>query len=183
MSIFKDKAIVLKIDKVKEKEFLYTIFSYNYWKIKVNKNFRKKEKNLDYGYIIDVEIITSENSNIHKVRNIKIKSEFNSIKDRTFNELNSFFEILLIIYSQIPDWISQKEIFWVIEEINTKKNINEIKLILAKLKIKAILWDLKENDEDKLVEKILKYIHNSKIDDIFKLKWFNEDIIEKLKNI
>ena len=44
MSVFKDKAIVLKVDKIAEKDLLYTIFSYDYWKLKVSKKFSKKEK-------------------------------------------------------------------------------------------------------------------------------------------
>jgi recombinational DNA repair protein (RecF pathway) len=37
MSLFKTKAIILKISKVKEKDFIYDIFTYDYGKIKVQK--------------------------------------------------------------------------------------------------------------------------------------------------
>ena len=72
MSVFKDKAIVLKVDKIAEKDLLYTIFSCDYWKLKVSKKFSKKEKNIDLGYIINFEIITKENVSIHKIKNVKI---------------------------------------------------------------------------------------------------------------
>ena len=100
MSVFKDKAIVLKVDKIAEKDLLYTIFSYDYWKLKVSKKFSKKEKNIDLGYIINFEIITKENVSIHKIKNVKIKSEFNLENKRTFSEINIFLEILSLIYKQ-----------------------------------------------------------------------------------
>ena len=65
MSVFKDKAIVLKVDKIAEKDLLYTIFSYDYWKLKVSKKFSKKEKNIDLGYIINFEIIFQFTQTFH----------------------------------------------------------------------------------------------------------------------
>ena len=72
MSIFKTKWIILKIHKIRDKDFLYTIFSKDYWKIMCNKKFSKKEKTLDLWYLINFEIITKENVSIHKIKNIKI---------------------------------------------------------------------------------------------------------------
>lgn len=180
MSIFKDKSIILKIDKIWEKDLLYTIFSYDYWKIRVNKKFSKKERNLDLGYIIDFEIITKENVSVHKIKNVKIKSEFNLENKRSFSELNIFLEILTSIFKETRDWVPNKEIFSLIEEINKNKNINKTKLILAKLKLKAILWELNTNNKDEIISKILKFIFNNKINDIFKLTWINEELEEKL---
>lgn len=181
MSVFKDKAIVLKIDKLREKELLYTLFTYEYWKIRASKKFSKKEKNLDLGYLINFEIITKEEAKFHKIRNIKIKSQFNIEKDKSFSEINLYLELLNKIYKEIPDWLQNKEIFSVIENINSKKNINETKLLLALLKIKSVLWDLPNENENKTIEKILKYINNSKIEDILRLKINESIILEELK--
>ena len=183
MSVFKDKAIVLKVDKIAEKDLLYTIFSYDYWKLKVSKKFSKKEKNIDLGYIINFEIITKENVSIHKIKNVKIKSEFNLENKRTFSEINIFLEILSLIYKESVVWIQNKEIFHLVEEINKKENIDKTKLILAKLKAKAIFWILNIENSDLIISKILKFVFHNKITDIFKLKWITsefEEILEKL---
>jgi recombinational DNA repair protein (RecF pathway) len=47
MAIFKTKAIILKISKVKDKDFIYDIFTFDYGRIKVQKKEHKKEKSLD----------------------------------------------------------------------------------------------------------------------------------------
>lgn len=182
MSSFKDKAIILKIEKITEKDLLYTLFSYDFWKIRANKKFSKKEKNLDLGYIINFEIITKENVSIHKIKNIKIKSEF-FLENKTFSEINIFLEILSLIYKEIMDWIQNKEIFSVIEEINKKENIDEIKLILAKIKIKFILGILWVEHKNPIISKILKFVYNNKIKEIFKLKWIDDALKEILKNL
>ena len=68
LSIFNDKAIVLKINKAawnnsnennfwkktSDKELLYTLFTKSYWKIKASKNYTKTEKNIDLGYVINL---------------------------------------------------------------------------------------------------------------------------------
>jgi recombinational DNA repair protein (RecF pathway) len=47
MSFFKSKAIILKIYKNKDKNFIYDIFTYEFGKIKIQKKDAKKEKALD----------------------------------------------------------------------------------------------------------------------------------------
>lgn len=183
MSIFKDKAIVLNIKKIKDKELLYTLFTYEYWKIKANKKYSKTEKSLDLWYLIDFEIITKENVSIHKIKNIKIKSNFNTNKDKNFYELNNYMILLSKIYRELPDWISNKEIFKIIEIVNNYEKIDEIKLILAKLKIESILWNLSDNNKNKTIEKIIKFIINNDINTIFKLTWINDEIKKELEVI
>ena len=183
MSIFKDKWIVLKVEKIKDKDFLYTIFSEQYWKIRANKKFSKTEKSIDLWYIINFEIITKDNISIHKIRNIKILSEFNINKDKNFTELNLYLTILWKIFRELPDWINNKEIFNIIAKINSNIKTDEIKLILSKLKIDSIIWNLKIENENKTVWKILKFISNSSINDIFKLTGINEKIKKELDKI
>lgn len=179
MSLFKTKAIVLKITKIKERDFIYDLFTFDYGKIKVQKKDSKKEKNLDLWYIINCEIETKAERNIHKIKNIKIKSEFN-YEDKDFLVINLYLEIISYIQNNLPDWVEFKDMFEIIETINDKKNIDETKLILAKLKITNLFWELKLENEDKIIEKILNFINKNKIKEILKLTWIDENLKNKL---
>lgn len=183
MWVFKDKAIVLNIKKIKDKELLYTLFTYEYWKIRANKKYSKTEKSLDLGYIINFEIVTKENVSIHKIKNIKIKSSFNSNKDKNFYELNNYMILLSKIFKEIPDWVQNKEIFNIIDFVNNFEKIDEIKLILTKIKIESILWNLWDFHKNKLVEKIVNFIIKNEIKTIFKLTWINEETKKELEKI
>lgn len=183
LSIFKDKAIVLKIDKIWEKELMYTLFSHDFWKIRANKKFSKKEKNLDLWYIINFEIMTLENQKVHKIKNVKIKSEFNLWNNKSFSEINTYLEIISFIFKETIDWVPNQEIFSIFEEINKNHKIDETKLILAKLKIKAIIWNLNVNHKNPIIEKILKFLFFNKITEVFKLTWINDELKEELKKI
>jgi len=182
LSIFKTKWIILKISKIKNQEFLYTIFTKEYWKIRCNKKLSKKEKNLDLWYIINFEIITKENVSIHKIKNIKIISEFNS-NNKSFYELNLYLTILSIILNKTANWLAIFELYDLIEILNKEKNINDIKLILIKLKIISIFWELYENHNNQIISKILKFINQNKIDRIIKLTWINDEIKKELEII
>ncbi len=182
MSIFKSKWIILKIDKIKHQEFLYTIFTKDYWKIKCNKKLNKQERNLDLWYIINFEIFTKENVSIHKINNIKIISGFNH-NNKSFNEINNYLIILALVLNKTPFGSPIYELFHLLEIINEIKNINEIKLMLTKLKIISLFWELNENHKNKIVNKILKYINSNKIESIIKLVWINEEIKKELEII
>ena len=178
MSIFRTKWIVLKISKIKDWEFLYTIFTKEYWKILCNKKLSKKEKTLDLWYIVNFEISTKENQSIHKIRNIKIISEF-SRENKTFSILNNYLIILSILLKKTPNWLPINELFELVESMNNEKDINDIKLILIKLKIISIFWELNENHQNETIQKILKFINANNIERILKLTGINE----KLENI
>lgn len=182
MSIFKTKWIIIKIKKIQKNDFLYTIFSYDYWKIKATKKISKKEKNIDLGYLINFEIETKDKKDIHSIRNIKILSEF-KYENKSFNLINKYLEILSIIYKQIPDWINVFEIYNIIELINKIKKIDEIHLILTKLKILSIIWDIKIDKQNQTTSKILKFIELNNIKDILRLIWINETTKKELENI
>ena len=62
-----------------------------------------------------------------------------------------------------------------LKTINNYEKIDETKLILAKIKIKSLLWNLNVEHNDKIIEKILKFINTSKIENILKLTWINEE--------
>lgn len=179
MSIFKTKGIILRINKLKPWEFLYTIFTREYWKILCNKKQSKTEKTLDLWYLINFEITTKENVSIHKIRNIKILSEFNS-ENKAFSILNNYLIILSIVHNKIPNWNPIYELFDLLELINSFKDIDETKLILTRLKIVSILWELGESNSNETVAKILKFINSNKIDRVLKLTGINEEIRKEL---
>ncbi len=180
MSIFKTKWIILKIHKIKPWDFLYTIFTRDYWKIICNKKLNKSEKTLDLWYLVNFEVITKENVSIHKVKNIKILSEFNN-NNKSFNELNSYLTILSIINNETPKWSPIYELFDLLSIINTYPRIDELKLILLKLKITSIFWVLDENNKNKTVYKILKFINSNKINKILKLSGISDEIKKELE--
>ena len=102
MLIFKSSGIILKIHKVNEKDFLYTIFTQEYGKIICQKKYSKTEKSLDIGYLIQFEIETKEDKKIHKMRNIKILSDF-SPTNKNFDVLNNYLELLAMIHQNTPE--------------------------------------------------------------------------------
>jgi hypothetical protein len=58
-----------------------------------------------------------------------------------------------------------------------------MKLILSRLKVINLLWELDLKHPDELVQKVLKFINKNKLKDIFKLSWFDQIIKEKLMRI
>ena len=173
---------MLKINKIWQKDFIYTIFSRDYGKIRVNKKYSTKEKSLDLWYNINFEIETRKNNSIHRIRNIKIVSEFLN-KKRNFSEINNYLLLLNSILKRIADWVPVIEISEIVEKINSYENLNEIKLILANLKIINIAWELGVEHKNITVWKILKFINNSKIDGLLKLNWINENIKKELEKL
>lgn len=167
---------------MQKNENLYTIFSYDYWKIKAVKKLSKREKNLDLWYLINFEIETKNKTNIHKIKNIKIISEFNT-ENVWFSIINKYLELLSTILKHIPDWIAVYEIFEIMELVNSRKNISELQLILSKLKILAISWELNIEHQNKTVWKILKFVSSNYINDIFRLSGIGEEIKKELKDI
>ncbi|MFK7780469.1 MAG: recombination protein O N-terminal domain-containing protein [Candidatus Gracilibacteria bacterium] len=182
MSIFKTKGIILKIQKIKSGEFLYTIFTRDYGKILCNKKFSKTEKTLDLGYLINFEITTKENVSIHKIRNIKIISELNR-DNKTFDELNSYLIILSLVHNKIPTGSPIYELFNLLELINSYPNLDKTKLILTRLKIISILGELNETHNNETISKILKFINSNKIDRILKLTGITEELKKELEII
>jgi len=181
LSIFKTKWIILKIHKTKPWDFLYTIFTKEYWKIICNKKISKKEKTLDLWYLINFEIITKEHQKIHKIKSIKIISQFSN-NNKTFNELNNYLILLALINEKSPQWLVIIELFELIELINNS-NINEITLIILKLKIISIFWELNENHNNKIIAKILKFINSNKVNRLLKLTWITEELKKELELI
>jgi len=182
MSIFKTSWVILKVEKSINKDFIYTIFSVDYWKIKAVKKISKKEKTLDLWYVINFEVEVKKDISIHKIKSIKIKSEFLD-KDKSFDILNNYLILLAKIEKNMIFWIVNKDVFNLIKTVNIYEKINEEKLILTSLKVKHLLWEMATINDNIYVSKILKFVQNNPIDIILKLKNIDEDIKEILKKL
>lgn len=181
MHIFKAKWIVLRVLSKNEKDFLYSIFFEEYWKLIISYKRKAKEKMLDIGNIFSGEISTQEGRKIHNLRNIKIKSFFHP-KEKSFEEINLYLEILSLVEKKLIEGNPVPEIFSLLEILGEKsEKLTYEKLLLTRLKIMDIFWELRTHDENEVVEKILKFIHHYGIKDILKLKWLEEETVEKLK--
>lgn len=93
MSLFKSSGIILKITSLKENEFLFDVFTYEYGKLKLKAKKTKKEKNLDLGYIINFEVNVKKENTIHEIRNIRIKNEF-SYSDTSYEMIYEYLYLL-----------------------------------------------------------------------------------------
>lgn len=183
MSIFKTKGLVLKINKNKDKNFIYTLFTVDYWKINCIKKLKTKEKSLDLWYDIDFQIyVWKKKDGIHSIRNIKILSEFNA-HDKTFSEINSFLEFLTLILRRTPAWVPIPEIYTIFSSLNSLDNVKVEKILLAKLKILNVLWELDTNHKNKTVTKILKFVVNNNISTVLRLWGISEEVLDELGRI
>lgn len=181
MSIFKTKWFIIK-KKIIEKNEIITFFSYDYWKIIFSKKVNKKEKNLDIGYIINIEIKTNEWKDIHLWNNIKIVNELN-YQSVDFSTLNSYLELINQIDKNIPLNLQVIEIYEIIDSLNKTNNLNFTKLLLSKLKVLNILWLLNVNHKNITINKILKFIQTNKIEKILLLTWLDDYLTIELNNI
>lgn len=179
MSLFKIQAIVLEIKKKQKNDFLYQVFSKDYGKIWVEKKKNAKEKALDLGYIINAELKTKEERQVHKIQNIKITSEFDS-SEKDFLIIETYLQTLFLILKETPFWVAIPEIFEIIVNINKEKNLTLQKLIISRLKIKAILGILSLENNNETIQKILNFIYKNKIETIFRLEQLDDNIQEKL---
>jgi len=182
MSLFKTKAIILEIKKQSKDNHLYFVFSSDYWKILVNKKVRPKEKNLDIWYNINCEIIVNQNKDIHKIKNIKILNQFD-YNNKNYSLIISYLELIWLLNQNLKHWLVNPAFYKIIDKINSLKNIDKTKIILAKLKILHQLWILQEKHCDNIICKILNFISQNNIDKILLLKILDDDIINKLEQI
>jgi hypothetical protein len=181
MSLFKSKGIVLKKKKLWEKEFLYTLFSYDFWKIDVVKKLSSKEKALDIGYDINFEIKHAKKNGISSIANIKILSEFD-VKEKDFKTIQEYLWLIFRIYTKTEKNIPVYEIYNIINILN-KKDITREKICLTELKLVDIFWELPENHSDETVRKIFLFIRNNNIKDILRLSGIDDEKLTILQQI
>jgi hypothetical protein len=87
--------------------------------------------------MIQVEIETKEDKKVHKMRNIKILSDF-APQNRDFGILNGYLEMLAMILRLSPDGLQIYQVLEIVETIHEYENITEEKLLLSKLKLSQI---------------------------------------------
>lgn len=181
MLIFKSSWIILKIHKVNEKDFLYTIFTQEYGKIMCQKKYSKTEKSLDIWYLIQFEIETKEDKKVHKMRNIKILSDF-APANKSFDVLQNYLELLAMILKNTPEWVQAYWIIDIVEFIHKYEEITADKILLSKLKLLHIFGTLPYDHQNETTNKVLKFIHTKPISEIFKLWKIPEDIKKDLED-
>jgi hypothetical protein len=139
-----------------------------------------KEKELDVWNLINFEIEVKEWKNIHKIRNIKVISEYN-YKDIPYCEIELFMKIIAYINQEARDWMILWGLNLILEELNN--GLDYTKLILIWLKVTSIFWELKLENDKETIWKILKFINFSKPKDIIKLTGINEEIEKELRGL
>ena len=182
MSVFKTHWIILKTQKLKESEFLLDVFCYDYGKLKLKTKKSKDYKTLDIWYNINFEINVKKENQIHEIKNVKIKNEFDYLQ-KDYETILEYLKIIKIVLEKTPEHQEIKEIYNILNEINTFLNITKEKLIFAKLKILYVLWTLNIHSNNQTLQKILLFISKENISNIMKLKWLDENTqteIEKL---
>lgn len=182
MSLFKSSGIILKISSLKENEFLFDVFTYEYGKLKMKTKKSKKEKNLDVWYIINFEVNVKKENTIHEIRNIKIKSEFD-YNNKNYDTIYEYLFLLKNISDRCPYNMPIYEIYNIVYSLYQLEYISEEKIIFSHLKILSILWILNENSNNSVVKKILSFIWKESIKNILKLKWLDESLKNELKTL
>jgi recombinational DNA repair protein (RecF pathway) len=182
MSFFKTKWVILAVKKKEWDDTIYTFFSFEYGKILIQKKKKVREKPLDIGYIIQCEVVTQDGKSIHKIKNLKIKSQF-LYEQREFLTINEYLTLIALIKKLTPDWASIPEIYKIISSLHKLKDISEEKIILWELKVLNVLGLLKWENENPLIQKLLKFIDQNSIDTIYKLKWIDEGMRKELKSL
>ena len=182
MSVFKSKCIVLKVERIKATDMLYTLFSHDFWVIKCSKKLTKQEKNLDIGYLINCEIHGRESRSIHSIRNIHIIHEFRW-EASNFSTTMGYLELVNQVLRHAPSGMQVFHVYDLFEAVLQMKHINEEKLLLARLKLLQIFWVLPDHHIHPTIQKILKFIHENTSKKVLLLTGISDEIEIKLKQI
>ena len=183
MNIFKTQWIVLKVKKINEQDFLYTIFFRDYGKLNVTKKKKTREKTLDIWYGVNCEIITKNLRNTHTIGNIQISHHF-LYEDKSFKIIELYLKLIKTILSEIPNGSPHSELYEILCFLNIySKNISQQQILLTYLKILIILKNLEPKHTDVTIEKILKFLNTKHIQDVFKLKWIDLYMEKTLEQI
>lgn len=181
MSYFKSKAIILRKQKHKEKEFLYTVFSYDFWKIDVLKKYSPKEKNLDIWYDANFEIYSKSSEKLSTISNVKIISEFHAQK-HDFGSIEQYLALLTDIYKKTEKNLPIYEVYDLVSILN-KSPLWPETILLARVKLFQILGVLPSDHPDPVVQKVLKFCHQNNFSRVIKLKGLQKEqicLVEKL---
>ena len=183
MAIFKAKGVVLKVIKLSEKELMYNIFFREYGVLSVKKKKKIREKPIDIGYLIHGEIVTQFWRDIHTIWNIKIVSFFDT-KDRLYNDIERFLQILSLTQKELPNGLPHYEIYDILHYlIENIIHLSWHKLLLTQLKITQSLGNLAERHPDITTQKILKFLHTHNYQDTMRLWEIPGEVLKKLEDL
>lgn len=182
MFIFKTSWIVLKINKLKENEFLILVFSYDYWKLNLKTNLSKNKKSIDIWYIINFEIYNKKELSINEIKNIKILKEFN-YNNKDYEIIILYLNLLKYIFDETTFNNPIFEVYNIIYFLNNYEDITPQKIILTHLKIKNIFWELWIESNNQDIKKILNFISKQNIKTLFKIEQLDFQILDNLKKL
>ncbi len=182
MFVFKTSWIILKINKLKENEFLICVFSYDYWKLNLKTNLSKNKKSLDIWYIINFEIYHKKELSINEIKNIKILKEFN-YNNKDYEIIILYLNLLKYIFDGTSFNNPIFEVYNTIYFLNNYENITPQKIILTQLKIKNIFWELWVESKNQDIKKILNFISKQNIKTLFKIEQLDFNILDELKKL
>lgn len=182
MSLFSSQGIILRIQKLKDKQELYTIFTREYGSIQVTRKYSQRNKPVDLGTIISSEIETKPERDIHTIRNLKIRSQFDAQR-ASFEMTHRFLLLLHYAYTHLPLGHSIPEVFEVLSELAKIQSPETQDILLSQLKIMDILWNLDIEHQDATIKKILRFIHESPIQKVLKLTGLKDEDTQKLEEV
>lgn len=182
MSFFQAEGIILHIQKSSEKEMFLSVFFEAYGIVLVKKTKKSREKSLDIGEKMNCEIFTQQDRKIPSIGNIRVLHFF-STENTEYRNLELFLKTLSLVRKELPFWVPNYEIFHILSEIIERKPISYQKLLLWNLKIRACFWTLPEENGNILTSKLLRFIHHAKIQEIFKLKEFSQELEQKIESL
>lgn len=174
--------IILKKNKINEKQVIFDIFSEEFGKIKVWIEEMKKYP-IDVWSIVNINIETK--NSVNKWKSYKIKKNI-WYSELDFWWLERILELLKLINKISPEWIEKKIIYtdyFDILEYFCIKEKNEITIEIFKLKLISKYWFLLNIENENISEnlkKIIKVINIYDIKKILKIIWI-EKIINELK--
>lgn len=182
MWYFKTKWIILnKIKTWKEKEIIFVIFSYDYWKILCSFKVSKKDKVLDIWNEINFELETRKWNDISFLKNYSIKTHI-SYSDKSFDYINEYLSIIWVLNKFLVKWVQFISLYDNFSFIN-HENISLSQLFLLKMKILSELWFLYYSWKNNLILRLVKFVSLNNINKIFLLKWIDDKLFIELNKL
>lgn len=182
MWYFKTKWIILnKIKTWKEKEIIFVIFSYDYWKILCSFKVSKKDKVLDIWNEINFELETRKWNDISFLKNYSIKTHI-SYSDKSFDYINEYLSIIWVLNKFLVKWVQFISLYDNFSFIN-HENISLSQLFLLKMKILSELWFLYYSWKNNFILRLVKFVSLNNINKIFLLKWIDDKLFIELNKL
>lgn len=183
--MFRARALVLNIQKIRDQQVRIILFSYEFGKIHC---WIKKDPWVDIGNLVSVVLERKWNEN--HTKSIEVTA---SIEDylKTYDEVTSYLYFIQKLNKILPEWVEQKNIYTDIERIfsilSTKKPwvwIIQL-IILLNIRILKMLWYLDKSlfIHSSVLLYIFEYIDLRSIDALYNGKNLDDPLLEELRTI